>query len=70
MISAVFGIGCAACGSVILTAILGIAGTGALLTWLPLHGLEFGVVGIILLSFSIYYLAKRINDPLVCKVRP
>jgi len=68
MVSAIFGIGCAACGSVILTAVFGIAGTGALLAWLPLHGLEFGVVGIILLSVSIYYLARRIDEPLVCAV--
>jgi hypothetical protein len=68
MVSATFGIGCAACGSVILTAVFGLAGTGTLLAWLPLHGLEFGVVGIVLLWLSIYYLTKRISDPLVCSV--
>lgn len=69
MVSAIFGIGCAACGSVILTAVFGLAGTGTLLAWLPLHGLEFGLVGVLLLSISIYHLAKRINDPLVCSIK-
>jgi hypothetical protein len=68
IISAVFGIGCMACGSIILTAIFGIFGAGALIAALPFHGIEFGVVGILLLAFSIYYIAKRTNDPLVCRV--
>tara|TARA_B100002051_G_scaffold276795_1_gene328271 strand:- start:1763 stop:2239 length:477 start_codon:yes stop_codon:yes gene_type:complete len=65
-VSAFLGIGCAACGSVVLTAVFGLAGAGAVLTFLPLHGLEFGLVGIFSLSLAIRYLAKKINDPLVC----
>lgn len=68
MVSAALGIGCAACGSIVLSAILSMFGAGSLILLLPLHGVEFGLVGIILLCFSIYYLMKRINDPLVCGV--
>jgi len=66
-VSALFGIGCMACGSVVLTALFGIFGAGAVIAFLPLHGFEFGIIGIALLSFSIYYIIKRVNDPLVCQ---
>lgn len=68
LVAAVFGIGCAACGSVVLTAFLSLIGGTALLTLLPLHGLEFGLLGLGLLIFAVLYLAKKINDPLVCTV--
>lgn len=67
ILSAVLGIGCAACGSVILTAILGIFGAGSLIILLPLKGMEFGILGLFLLGFSTVYLLKRINDPLICR---
>lgn len=66
IVSGFFGIGCAACGSIILTSVLATIGGGGLLAWLPFHGAEFGLVGIILVGASIYLLAKKINDPLVC----
>jgi len=69
MISAVLGIGCAACGSVVVTAVLGLFGGGGLLLLLPLKGAEFGILGVLLLLFSIRYLIKRIKDPLVCPVK-
>lgn len=69
IVSAALGIGCAACGSVILTAVLSIFGAGGLLVFLPLHGIEFQFIGILMLCFSIYYLIKRINDPLICKTK-
>jgi hypothetical protein len=69
MMSAVLGIGCAACGSVVLTAVFGLVGAGGLLVWLPLHGLEFGIAGTLLLLISIRYLIKKINHPLVCPIK-
>jgi len=68
MVSAVLGIGCAACGSVILTALFGVFGAGSIVLFLPFDGAEFGVLGIILLVVSIRYLIKHINDPLVCSI--
>lgn len=68
LVSALLGIGCAACGSIILSAILSLLGASSLLLLLPFHGAEFAVFGIGLLIFSIAYLIKRINDPLVCPV--
>jgi len=68
-IAAVLGIGCAACGSVVLTAVVGLAVSGWILSILPLRGLEFGLVGMTLLGLSVYYLSKKINDPLVCSYK-
>ena len=65
-ISGLFGVGCAACGSVILTAFLGTIGAGGLLLLLPFHGAEFGIIGLLLLCASIRYLIKKIAEPLVC----
>jgi hypothetical protein len=59
-------VGCAACGSVILTAILATIGVGGLLLALPFKGAELGIIALGILFWSNYYLAKKINDPLVC----
>lgn len=69
LISGIFGIGCAACGSFIFTSLLSIFGAGGLITLLPLGGGEFGLIGIGLLGYSIYTLLQKIHDPLVCEVR-
>ena len=68
IISGILGIGCAACGSVVLTALLGAFGGGGFILLLPFHGAEFGLMGVILLAVSIYYVCARINDPLVCRM--
>lgn len=66
LISGVFGIGCAACGTFIFTSVLTMFGIGGLLAYLPFGGEEFGFLGVGLLLFSAYSLTKKINAPLVC----
>ncbi len=66
LVMALLGIGCASCGSIILTTFLGVGFSVGLLGWLPWHGLEISLVGIILLLVSIYLLAKKISQPKVC----
>ncbi|MDP3956268.1 MAG: hypothetical protein Q8Q18_03440 [bacterium] len=66
--SGVVGMGCAACGSLILTSILSLFGATWILSFLPLAGGEFGILGVILLIVSIYMTAKRIQNPAVCEV--
>lgn len=66
IVSGALGIGCAACGSLVLLPILAFFGATWFLAFLPLGGSEFGFLAMILISFSIYWLAKKINDPLVC----
>ena len=64
------GVGCVSCGSVILTAFLGIGATAGFIGILPLKGVEFGILSVVILSFSVYHLAKKIKDPLVCRAKP
>lgn len=64
------GIGCATCGSVILSTFLGVGATAGFIGILPLKGQEFGLLSIFLLSISIYFLSKKIKDPLVCNAKP
>lgn len=66
--SGVLGVGCAACGSFILTSTLSIIGAGGALAFLPLQGSELGILGVLLLAFSVYTVAKQIENPLVCKI--
>lgn len=66
MLAGVFGLGCAACGSVILSAVVGtFVGAGAV-ALLPLGGQEFGILGVILLAASTYALLRRARQPLTC----
>ncbi len=67
-ISGVLGIGCAACGTFLLTSILSMFGVAGILVFLPLNGGEFGIIGVILLLISIYLTAKQIQNPAVCKI--
>jgi hypothetical protein len=66
--SGVLGVGCAACGSFLLTSGLALIGAGSVLAYLPLAGGEFGILGVTLLSVSIYLTAKQIQNPAVCKI--
>lgn len=67
LISGVFGIGCAACGTFILTSVLALVSAGGIITLLPLGGEEFGIVGVVLIGYATYWTAKKIEEPLVCK---
>lgn len=66
--SGVLGMGCAACGSLLLTSSLSLVGASGILAFLPLAGGEFGILGVILLSVSIYLIAKQVQNPAVCKI--
>ena len=59
-VASIFGIGCAACGSAILLAFLNIFGAGGLLLILPLHGEEFGILGLLLLAYATWRLLGSI----------
>ncbi len=66
--SGVLGMGCAACGSFLLTSFLSLFGASWILSYLPLGGSEFGILGVILLATALYATAKQIENPLVCKI--
>ena len=64
--SGALGVGCAACGSFFLSAVLSSFGAAGTLAMLPLHGGEFGLLGVGLLLFSLIVIAKKIAAPAVC----
>ena len=68
LVSGFFGIGCAACGTFILTSLVGLFGAGGVLTFLPLGGEEFGFIGVGLLGYSIYKTSEMIQKPKTCAV--
>lgn len=65
LMSGFLGVGCAACGTFILSSLVTISGSGTLL-FLPLGGKDFGYLGVGLLTYAIYSLTKKINEPLTC----
>ncbi len=66
MLIGMFGLGCGACGTFLLSSLLGVTAAGAFLAFLPLRGAEFLFIGNALILLSIYSLAKKINEPMVC----
>jgi len=61
--SGMLGVGCAVCGSFILSA-LGAASAVALL---PLKGTEFGILSVGLLGASIFSISRKIKSPMICE---
>jgi len=68
LVSGFFGIGCAACGTFVLTSLMGLFGAGGVLTFLPLGGEEFGFIGVGLLGYSIHKTSEMIQKPKTCAV--
>ncbi|MHB1316753.1 MAG: hypothetical protein ACYCZW_02755 [Minisyncoccota bacterium] len=66
--SGILGVGCASCGSVILSAIFGVSATASFIGILPLKGQEFGILSIVIIGYTLFYITKKINDPLTCKI--
>lgn len=60
MLSGILGIGCASCGSVLLSSVIGLSASWAVIGFLPLRGAEFSLLAIALLVYSIFSLSKKI----------
>lgn len=63
---AVLGVGCAACGAILLTASFSFFGLGGLLLYFPYHGVEIGYVGLAVLLYLSYTLSVRLSNPYTC----
>ncbi|HAH03972.1 MAG: hypothetical protein UV78_C0013G0005 [Parcubacteria group bacterium GW2011_GWA2_43_17] len=66
--SGLLGLGCLACGSVVLTSLIGFSATAVFIGWLPFGAQEFGWLGLILLLISIHLIIKKIQNPDNCKI--
>jgi hypothetical protein len=70
MASGMLGIGCAACGSLILGGVLPSLGAAAALAALPLQGEEFGILSVTLLFGSLLLVSKNIVEATACPLSP
>lgn len=68
LILGVIGTGCFACGSFLLASVIGLTATASFVTFWPLHGQEIGILGVVLLGLSIYFLLKQISKPNICTI--
>lgn len=66
IISSILGIGCASCGSVILSSLIGISATTGILSVLPLGNNAFGVIGILILFLTIRHILKKMSNTPTC----
>ena len=64
--SGVLGIGCAACGSLILGAVLPSVAVAGALAALPLNGEEFGILSVALFFVSLLLVSKNIAKTIAC----
>lgn len=65
--TSLLGVGCASCGSVILTSLIGLGSTTAVLGLLPFRGQEIGIMGIGVLLLAVGLTVKKINQPFACQ---
>lgn len=63
------GIGCASCGSVIISSFLGISTMALIVGGLPFKGQEFSVIGILVLLFAMKQTVNKINSPEACVIK-
>lgn len=66
LLLAFLGVGCAACGTALLSVILAFFGMSAMLNLLPYQGQEIGYIGLIFLLFATYSLSQKLMTPNVC----
>lgn len=70
MASGALGIGCAFCGSFLLSTALSFFGAAGAIAFLPLRGGEFGILSVILLALTLFLISKKIAEPLSCNQKP
>ena len=64
----ILGVGCSACGSVVITAALGTGASVFVARYFPLQGLEFSLIGLLIMGFALYSIFKKIVEGGVCKI--
>ena len=63
---AILGLSCVSCGIGLLASFLSFFGLSYIVMYFPLHGLEFGFLGLFFLNVSNYFLIKRLKNPFIC----
>lgn len=61
-----FGVGCVSCGVLFLAPVISFIGLGAYLGGITQYALVLSYAGLALVLVSIWYLLKKLSEPLVC----
>jgi len=69
IVSSLLGVGCASCGSVVITSVIGLGATSSVIAMLPWHGVEFAVVGLLIILFSVIMTAKKLYETQFCELK-
>ena len=64
------GVGCSACGTVVLSALLGAGTTATVIGALPLGGLELPIAAVLLLTAALLATARQAQRSGACQVQP
>ena len=67
-IAALLGLGCVACGPLLLASLLAMFGAAGILTVLPLHGAELSLFALAMLLYALFAISKVITAPATCQV--
>ncbi len=70
LLSGLFGIGCAACGTMLISPALAFLGAGTFVTLLPFGGQEFSALGVGLLIISLAIQLRAISQAAICPIIP
>ena len=68
MVLGLFGVGCLSCGFLILAPLITFIGLGAYIGDFTQYAITISYGGIVLVIFSIFYLLKKISEPVVCNL--
>lgn len=68
IVASILGVGCAGCGSMLLTSVLGLTASGAILHLLPFRGVEIWLLGIVILVISIRGTVRGIEQAEACEL--
>ena len=66
MFLGLFGVGCLSCGALIMAPLLTFIGFGAYLGSFAEYALWISITGVLFVLFSIFYLLKKISEPMIC----
>lgn len=66
LVLALLGVGCAACGAVLLSTLLSFVGLSSLLVYFPYYGVEIGYLGVVILMYLSYSLSAKLANPYTC----
>lgn len=66
LVVAVVGVGCSACGAVVLSFLIGTTATASFVGLLPLRGQELNLVSVAVLAATLVVAIRKLTEPVVC----